>query len=640
MATRYPIPPGVLRLSSVEDRSLPLDAALEPTDEAIALLMLVAEVEHAFLLQYLYGAYSVRIGHPDWGHQLTAEVAAIRSCMIELAREEMGHLMTVQNLLIAMGARLHFARDPQSEHYPLRFRLERLSLDSLAKYLCAERPESRPPEMPEAEWARLPEIEERARVANGGAPVGHLDRILRRLVELLATEVPDHVFYPDTEERQARWQDWGYDSGLYDDDRGRRVHVEAADGGMPAETRARAVDALRAITGQGEGAEGQRDSHFHRLIRLYVQVEELESRGVQWTWPVADDPTTDSEPSGPGSGESAGAAGTPVRAARARAWALLGDLRYRALLGHVMHYLSLDGPRYIEDGVGVGDRTPRGLLLAWAFEEMQNLRRIAGKLVQMPADQSGGVHAGLPFRPPVALMTGTRESARWHAHLDVSLCTLRLLDEQLLGPIDDAERDPTDPAGPAHSIDRDDPFLLDLRRLESERVLIARALAGGQPIPDEVRPQGFAKVGQILEQAIRGADIGVHRRFWTDIGRDQFVDLHLFGLPLVGREPLNRCYLSPEESSLIWMLQPQHLDGREKATSERMPRYRPAMPPSRLQFLRTWIARQAPDSTPPATTRAVRDPRPESSVVEPSVAAASATPDESSGETDDGPADV
>ena len=55
----------------------------------------------------------------------------------------MGHLITVQNLLTVLGAPRHFDRDDYpnvSPLYPFGFRLEPLSLDSLAAYVCAESP--------------------------------------------------------------------------------------------------------------------------------------------------------------------------------------------------------------------------------------------------------------------------------------------------------------------------------------------------------------------------------------------------------------------------------------------------------------------------------------------------------------------
>lgn len=626
MSRRYPIPVEELRLPVGPDSGLRLDAALEPTDEAIALLSLVAEVEHVFLLHYLYAAYSVRTADSGWSRQTTGVVRGIRVRLIELAREEMGHLMTVQNLLIAIGAPVHFERADDSEHYPYRFALEPLCSASLAKYIAAERPVSKPASMPESEWDLLPEIERQARVANGGVPVRHLERVLLRLTALLGTEIPAEAFYADTGPRQARWQDWGYDAGVGGADRGRKVHVEGATGRSVTEVRAQALAALRTISGQGEGARTQPDSHFHRLMHMYAQVRDLERLGVNFTWPVVVNPTTNVSPRQQPIDADVGIAAasgssvrlqTPISDPRARAWARLGDIRYRALLCHLVHFLHLDGPRYVAVGVGLGDRTPRGLLLAWAFEEMQNLRRIAGKLVTLPAGDGDG-HAGMPFRMPTPLMTGARESARWRGHLNVALSTVRLLDELLLS----SEGAPLHLRGGA---DRDaaDPFLLDLRRAEERRIVILRALKAGAPIPDEARARAFAKVGRILEEAIRGADIGAHDKFWTKIDRDRFVDLHLFGIPLIGCEPRNQCYLSPDYSSLIWMLNPQHPDGRDKAESERMPRFRPPMPPSRVSFLKAWIARQAPDSDPPGRTESMRDP-----VIEPTPAKPSEPPPE------------
>jgi hypothetical protein len=85
---------------------------------------------------------------------------------------------------------------------------------------------------------------------------------------------------------------------------------------------------------------------------------------------------------------------------RARAWAQLFNLRYRMLLGQLAHFLRLDQEVYTAGaGPQQGDRTARGLLLVGTFDEMRHLKKIAGKLVQLPKDAGGTVHAGPPFLP-------------------------------------------------------------------------------------------------------------------------------------------------------------------------------------------------------------------------------------------------
>lgn len=109
------------------------DPRLAPRDEVIFLLHTAAEVEHALLVQYLYASWSVPDAHLEW-----------RSKILNIARQEMGHLITVQNILRELGGPLNFEREDypfRSDFYPFRFKLEPLSISSLAKYVIAEMPE-------------------------------------------------------------------------------------------------------------------------------------------------------------------------------------------------------------------------------------------------------------------------------------------------------------------------------------------------------------------------------------------------------------------------------------------------------------------------------------------------------------------
>src|SRR5215203_6007635 len=80
------------------------DPPLSPRDEAVFLLHTAAEIEQALMVQYLYAAYSLK--KPEQipaGDPLRTEhqqaVARWRATLLSIAKEEMGHLMTVQNLL-------------------------------------------------------------------------------------------------------------------------------------------------------------------------------------------------------------------------------------------------------------------------------------------------------------------------------------------------------------------------------------------------------------------------------------------------------------------------------------------------------------------------------------------------------------
>jgi hypothetical protein len=179
-----------------------------------------------------------------------------------------------------------------------------------------------------------------------------------------------------------------------------------------------------------------------------------------------------------------------IRNARARVWAQLFDLRYRMLLMFLSHFLRRDdalsrqGPEE-----GSAERTPRGLLRDWAIREMFRLRRIAGKLVQLPKDDTPeSLHAGPPFGLPYTLNLPEHEPSRWQVHLDASRAAVGLIRERLF-----TEGSP----------DAADPFLIDLVRLDEEMQPVLRSLAAGgerfkgsapsdgnerEPAPEEPRP--------------------------------------------------------------------------------------------------------------------------------------------------------
>src|SRR5262245_49439183 len=80
--------------------------AQTPKEDALGLLQLAAEVEHALLVQYLYAAASLE---PSAGN----DTRLAHNTFITVAVQEMGHLVAVQNLLLAIGGvdAHHLGRD-------------------------------------------------------------------------------------------------------------------------------------------------------------------------------------------------------------------------------------------------------------------------------------------------------------------------------------------------------------------------------------------------------------------------------------------------------------------------------------------------------------------------------------------------
>ncbi len=601
MTKTYDIPPEVLAwqspssegetlITTIDLAQLHLRFEIErnPRDEAALLLTVAAEVEHALMVQYLYAAYSVRDDQEN--NALRGRVRGIYERLAQLAREEMGHLMTVQNLLHLIGAPLNFEREDspfESQLYPFRFKLEPLSVHSLAKYITAERPANKPDDLDEQTWERLQDIARIARCANDDRPIQHVGAIYERLLELFSNAeegLKDQDFQTDRIDPQATWQDWGYDQGLDNNDESRRVHVDAFEGSHPTTLRQQAVAALKTIANQGEGYGSMIDSHFERFFQLYDDFLQLKQEGVQCVWPVATNPRTTPPRS---SGQGTSQLEESIRAAfeqrgyienlRARTWGHLFNFRYRLLLAFIIHFLRMTGGRYLTIGQDKGDRTPRGLLLLWAFDEMRHLKKIAQKMVRLPLRSDyDGVTAGPPFQLPYTLDLADLEGDRWRVHLDVVKASLTLVDNAL-----QIEGSP----------DLEDPFLQDLQVSDRGRVSILQALASGQSIPTDARTKSFQKVAHILEEAVRGFSIDGHSNFWAGINREQFVQLQMFNRPFLRRNEDDDCQLTAEGSELV-----SRLESSSKVA--KMPRYRPLVNSSRQEFVREWIDAQAPDNEP------------------------------------------
>lgn len=231
---------------------------LTDRDETIFLLHTAAEIEHALLVQYLYAMYALKSDDELSDPQQQAFVTAWCDTLRQIALEEMGHLVTVQNLLHLLGGPLNLEREDfpfRSGLYPFHFRLEPLTKDALAKYVFAEMPADLP-DNPEIE-----EIRRRANAANDHAPLNHVGELFARLLELIRA-LPVGMFLAETVGYQAEESDWAYPGMI--------VRV--------MRSREEALRALEAIAVQGEGmsmGQGTANSHYERFLSIYRDFPEL-----------------------------------------------------------------------------------------------------------------------------------------------------------------------------------------------------------------------------------------------------------------------------------------------------------------------------------------------------------------------------
>jgi hypothetical protein len=377
---------------------------------ASLLLDVAAEIEHSLMVQYLFTAYT--LGGPQVPAGLRQKVREWQELILDVAKEEMGHLITMQNVRTALGLPLHLDREEypwKTRFYPYGFRLQPLTLQSVAMYVCAESP---------ADW-KGKEAEEIRELAAEGAKgvvtrVGELYKVIEEIFSG-PERIPDTAIDASTLPRQSSWDEWGRgysgaglaDSGNVPGVRNPDVLV------VEVSSRDTLLHAVKEIGEQGEGPtqppEGE-VSHFERFLGVYRELKQLSPEEQQLiARPVEDEPST-----GPTSAMSQ----DPV----ACAWAHLFNLRYRMLLVNLSHAYQI--PDLPEEGVNT-----RGALINRTFAEMYNLRAIASRLVELTLPGPEHISAAPPFEMPYTLELPPSERHRWILHRNLLEASGKLIEE-------------------------------------------------------------------------------------------------------------------------------------------------------------------------------------------------------------------
>lgn len=122
-------------------------------EELIDALTEAAELEHSLLIQYLFAAFTLKRRLDEGITPIQqAKIVSWERTILEVARQEMGHLGLVCNLLSAIGAAPRFGRAnfPKSaeKYYPLvpEFTLSKFSFQTLYTFVCFELPIDLEPE--------------------------------------------------------------------------------------------------------------------------------------------------------------------------------------------------------------------------------------------------------------------------------------------------------------------------------------------------------------------------------------------------------------------------------------------------------------------------------------------------------------
>jgi hypothetical protein len=404
---------------------LEIPAEFTPRQYAILLLHIAAAVEHALMVEYLYAGFS--LCGPAVPDEHRVKVAQWQETILGIAKEEMGHLMTVQNLLRCIGGPLNLDRDDypwDSELYPFPFRLEPLTRQVLAKFVYAESPDPEKFKGPEAD-----KIRKLAEQDTGEHPVHRVGVLYALLKEIFndSEGLPDSDFRQETFPFQANWDEWGrgYQAGARGNTGGGTMAETPDLLLLPVTARTDVVAAIDMVATQGEApptADDSTPSHFARFLRIFREFPEDASWSPTKKVPV--NPVVLTMIGGSETDESTSEV-TPITHPETKLWAHLFNLRYRSLLLNLLR--TFEYPSNLSE---TSSTTPRGFLVHATFGEMYNLRSLAQILMQLPLETSAsGLVAGPPFQMPYTMRLPVDTIDRWQVHVDLLDASSRLAEQ-------------------------------------------------------------------------------------------------------------------------------------------------------------------------------------------------------------------
>jgi len=398
--------PGVRKTHSqnlfraIQETGLPtFTEASSPEQEAIWLLEVAAEIEHALLVEYLYSAYSIA----------SPRTALFRSALTNIAVQEMGHLITVQNLLLSIGSNVYFERQdesPQSSLDPFPFKLEPFSKAVLAKYVLTEMPLIE--DLPDAEKAEIEQIRNEHQL-DIGMQINRVGALYLKLYWLFQSsddpegswEIPKDII--PVEQRGKHIVSLNSASARIDfqsDD----SEWLASVGGLQidlVDNRANALNSIFRISAQGEGFEGSIDSHFERFRDLYRQYDSASPtiRDVPTNPFVSATPDLDPE-------REQNRISHPI----AKVLVELADIRYKKMLLHFTQAFS-----YSRTG---SNNDLRADLMQWSLGEMTRggIRVLSQAIQDLPrnsaTDTASPTKAALAFTIPTEVFP-TSNDEQW-----------------------------------------------------------------------------------------------------------------------------------------------------------------------------------------------------------------------------------
>jgi len=245
-----------------------------------------AEIEHCLMCTYLYAAFSLKTDPADGlsPRQLDA-VKRWRQQILEIATEEMGHLVAVWNIMSALGSaprlgRSNFPLDPGYLPAGIVVKLAPFNLDTLQHFIYLERPADSAeadsaPFAPEYRFQRGADSPRLTPMSVDYATVGEFYDVLARDIARLAEQVGEKIVFCGDPALQ-----------LGPDD-------ASLPGVQKVVCLKTVLRAFAAIVTQGEGAsKDETRSHYQRFSAIRTEFEALLKEDPQFepAFPAATNP--------------------------------------------------------------------------------------------------------------------------------------------------------------------------------------------------------------------------------------------------------------------------------------------------------------------------------------------------------------
>lgn len=352
---------------------------LETREQLIHTLTEAAEIEHNLLCAYLYAVFSIkRRGEPGLDERQAEAVERWRKTILTIALEEMAHLATVNNLLIAIGGSPHFDRPnfPVAPGYhpaDIAVRLTPFDEATLDHFIFLERPHGM--NIPDGKgfgWSgaeRLTALEGSEGItpsAEDYSTVGELYDSIAEGFRILSDRLGEVSLIDPVGRSQL-------DSELVKLPNIPRITDVTT-----------ALAAIEQIKEEGEGSTGGSvDSHFDRFRAIKEEWAALKAEDAAFepAWPAAFDPVMRK----------------PIEG-RKRVWITDPEAARHVDLANAIYGTMLS---VLAQTFGGSDRDEQLLLMRVSVELMEASASVSVALARMPASpEHPGVNAGVTFAVP------------------------------------------------------------------------------------------------------------------------------------------------------------------------------------------------------------------------------------------------